>query len=50
MHTSDCKTITDTPFIPGYDVDMWVSDWKFVVNRYKNIENIIAVDPQNEPH
>mgnify|MGYP001943040379 CR=1 FL=1 len=50
MHTSDCTDITDTPFIDGYDYDMWKSDWQFVANRYKNIENVIAVDPKNEPH
>ena len=50
MHTSDCKNITDTPFIDGYDYQMWKQDWQFVVNRYKNIENVIAVDPKNEPH
>ncbi len=50
MHTSDCTNITDTPFIDGYDYDMWKSDWQFVANRYKNIENVIAVDPKNEPH
>ena len=50
MHTSDCTNITDTPFIDGYDYDMWKADWQFVVNRYKNIKNVIAVDPKNEPH
>ena len=34
----------------GYPEDTWISDWVFVINRYRNNPAVVAADLKNEPH
>lgn len=33
-----------------YPESRWISDWVFLVERYKNDDTVVAVDLRNEPH
>jgi len=34
----------------GYPEDTWISDWVFLINRYRNNPAVVAADLKNEPH
>lgn len=37
-------------YTAAYPESRWIDDWKFLTNRYKGNDTVIAVDLRNEPH
>lgn len=39
-----------SPIADGYGLDQWKNSWKFMVNRYANLEYVLGADLHNEPY
>lgn len=39
-----------SPIAEGYGLDEWKNSWRFMVNRYKNLEFLLGADLHNEPY
>lgn len=49
----DCAvndTISESWKTPTYSETQWITDLKFVADRYKNLEYFVGIDLKNEPH
>lgn len=49
-HTPDCNTISQFWHANGYSENDWISDLKFVSQRYKHLPYFMGLDIKNEPH
>lgn len=49
-HTSDCQTIEELWYNGSYSEQDWIDDLVFVVDRYKDVDRVFAIDLKNEPH
>lgn len=38
------------PIAEGYSLDQWKNSWKFMLNRYANLEFVLGADLHNEPY
>ena len=51
LHNFDCtNNLHPLWYTDSYPESQWLSDWSYVVNRYKNIDRVVGVDLKNEPH
>lgn len=48
-HTIDCSSIPDLWYTSNYSESQWITDLKFIANRYKNTEYFAGIDLKNEP-
>ena len=39
-----------SPIADGYGLDQWKNSWKFMVNRYADLEYVLGADLHNEPY
>ena len=49
-HRPDCNVISEFWYEGGYSENDWISDLKFVADRYKNLPKFMGLDLKNEPH
>jgi endoglucanase len=49
-HTPDCQTISELWYTPNYSEQQWISDLRFVAQRYAGVPGVIGIDIKNEPH
>lgn len=49
-HRPDCNAISELWTINGYTEAQWITDLKFVANRYKDNKTFLGMDLKNEPH
>ena len=49
-HTTDCQSISELWYTPGYSEAQWLDDLAFVARRYREVPGVIGLDIKNEPH
>lgn len=49
-HRADCNSIAELWYTSNYSEAQWLSDLRFVANRYKKAPRVIGIDLKNEPH
>lgn len=49
-HRPDCRAISELWYTDDYSEQDWISDLRFLADRYRNLEHFIGIDLKNEPH
>ncbi len=49
-HRPDCEKISELWYHGAYSEESWISDLKFMADRYKNLPYLMGIDLKNEPH
>jgi len=49
-HRPDCRAISQLWYTDDYSEQDWISDLRFLADRYRDLEHFIGIDLKNEPH
>jgi len=49
-HSPDCIRISELWYTEDYSEEEWISDLRFLANRYRTLQYFVGIDLKNEPH
>jgi endoglucanase len=49
-HRPDCRAISQLWYTDDYSEQDWISDLRFLADRYRGLEHFVGIDLKNEPH